>query len=52
MPSCHQGRQTLMFSATFPKQIQRLARDFMRDYLWINVRLERGASAQTLLFAT
>jgi ATP-dependent RNA helicase DDX3X len=47
MPSCHQGRQTLMFSATFPKQIQRLARDFMRDYLWINVG-RVGAAVETV----
>jgi len=31
-------RQTLMFSATFPEPIQKLARDFMgRDYVWIAV---------------
>lgn len=31
------GRQTLMFSATFPTLIQKLAGDFMSDYLWIGV---------------
>lgn len=31
------GRQTLMFSATFPKEIQRLASDFLEDYLFLAV---------------
>ena len=30
-------RQTLMFSATFPSAIQRLAGEFMRGYVWIAV---------------
>ena len=30
-------RQTLMFSATFPKEIQRLAQDFLRDYVFITI---------------
>ncbi|KAI9470539.1 MAG: P-loop containing nucleoside triphosphate hydrolase protein [Benjaminiella poitrasii] len=30
-------RQTLMFSATFPKNIQLLARDFLKDYLFLSV---------------
>eukprot|EP01026_Neomeris_dumetosa_P014913 TRINITY_DN15549_c0_g1_i1.p1 TRINITY_DN15549_c0_g1~~TRINITY_DN15549_c0_g1_i1.p1 ORF type:complete len:490 (+),score=87.24 TRINITY_DN15549_c0_g1_i1:158-1471(+) len=30
-------RQTLMFSATFPKEIQRLAADFLRDYIFLTV---------------
>jgi len=30
-------RQTLMFSATFPKEIQVLARDFLHDYVFIAV---------------
>lgn len=30
-------RQTLMFSATFPKEIQRLASDFLRDYIFLTV---------------
>ena len=30
-------RQTLMFSATFPKEIQLLARDFLQDYLFLAV---------------
>jgi ATP-dependent RNA helicase DDX3X len=30
-------RQTLMFSATFPKEIQRLAGDFLHDYIFLQV---------------
>lgn len=30
-------RQTLMFSATFPKEIQRLAGDFLDDYIFLTV---------------
>ncbi|TPX43029.1 hypothetical protein SeMB42_g04893 [Synchytrium endobioticum] len=30
-------RQTLMFSATFPRNIQILARDFLRDYIFLAV---------------
>ena len=32
-----QGRQTLMFSATFPRDIQILARDFLKDYIFLSV---------------
>ncbi|CAJ0750138.1 5759_t:CDS:2, partial [Entrophospora sp. SA101] len=31
------GRQTLMFSATFPRDIQILARDFLKDYVFLSV---------------
>lgn len=31
------GRQTIMFSATFPKEIQTLAKDFMHDYIYLAV---------------
>ncbi|KAJ9668780.1 DEAD-box ATP-dependent RNA helicase [Coniosporium apollinis] len=31
------GRQTLMFSATFPRDIQMLARDFLKDYIFLSV---------------
>ncbi|KAL3232227.1 ATP-dependent RNA helicase DED1 [Nakaseomyces bracarensis] len=31
------GRQTLMFSATFPSEIQHLARDFLKDYIFLSV---------------
>jgi len=30
-------RQTLMFSATFPEEIQRLAQDFLQDYIFLAV---------------
>ena len=30
-------RQTLMFSATFPKEIQMLARDFLKRYIFLTV---------------
>jgi ATP-dependent RNA helicase DDX5/DBP2 len=30
-------RQTLMWSATWPKEVQRLARDFMHDYYQVNI---------------
>ncbi|ORX79700.1 DEAD-domain-containing protein [Basidiobolus meristosporus CBS 931.73] len=36
MPSVY-GRQTLMFSATFPKDIQMLARDFLKEYIFLSV---------------
>ncbi|TPX38083.1 hypothetical protein SmJEL517_g00318 [Synchytrium microbalum] len=32
-----QQRQTLMFSATFPRNIQILARDFLHDYIFLTV---------------
>ncbi|KAK8857130.1 DEAD-domain-containing protein [Apiospora arundinis] len=31
------NRQTLMFSATFPRDIQMLARDFLKDYIFLSV---------------
>ncbi|XP_015260461.1 PREDICTED: probable ATP-dependent RNA helicase DDX4 [Cyprinodon variegatus] len=43
MPAKEQ-RQTLMFSATFPEDIQRLAADFLRtDYLFLAVGIVGGA---------
>ena len=36
MPGVH-DRQTLMFSATFPRDIQMLARDFLKDYIFLSV---------------
>lgn len=36
MPPCGK-RQTLMFSATFPKEIQILARDFLDNYIFLAV---------------
>ena len=32
-----EARQTLMFSATFPKEIQKLASEFMRRYIFVAV---------------
>lgn len=32
-----EDRQTLMFSATFPKEIQFLARDFLKEYIFLSV---------------
>ncbi|CAB9527963.1 dependent RNA helicase [Seminavis robusta] len=37
-------RQTMMFSATFPSNIQRLASDFMRDYVFLTVGRVGSAS--------
>ncbi|OXB71586.1 UNVERIFIED_CONTAM: hypothetical protein H355_014248 [Colinus virginianus] len=31
------GRQTVMFSATFPREIQMLAKDFLEDYIYLAV---------------
>lgn len=36
-------RQTLMFSATFPEEVQRLAANFLSDYLFITVGIVGGA---------
>jgi len=36
-------RQTLMFSATFPQEVQRTARDFLGNYLYLVVGLVGGA---------
>ncbi|KAJ5666097.1 ATP-dependent RNA helicase ded1 [Penicillium maclennaniae] len=32
-----EDRQTLMFSATFPRDIQMLARDFLKEYIFLSV---------------
>ena len=37
-------RQTMLFSATFPPNIQRLAADFMRDYIFLTVGRVGSAS--------
>lgn len=39
-----QERQTFMFSATFPVEIQRLAQDFMKDYIFVAVGRVGAAS--------
>ena len=36
MPPAGQ-RVTLMFSATFPREIQMLARDFLHDYVFLTI---------------
>ena len=38
------NRQTMMFSATFPSDIQRLAGDFLRDYVFLAVGRVGGAA--------
>ena len=42
-----ENRQTFMFSATFPKEIQKLASDFLRDYIFLSVG-RVGAAAQDI----
>lgn len=39
-----ENRSTMMFSATFPTNIQRLASDFLRDYIFLTVGRVGGAS--------
>jgi ATP-dependent RNA helicase DDX3X len=41
-------RQTFMFSATFPREIQRLAADFMRDYIFLAVGRVGSASKDVI----
>lgn len=43
MPAKDQ-RQTLIFSATFPTQIQKLASDFLNNYLFVTVGQVGGAN--------
>lgn len=38
-------RQTLMFSATFPEEIQRLAQEFLNKYLFVTVGRVGGANS-------
>jgi len=44
MPASMDGRQTMMFSATFPVQMQRMASDFMMDYVFVTVGRVGSAS--------
>jgi ATP-dependent RNA helicase DDX3X len=39
------ARQTMMFSATFPQNIQRLASDFLQDYVFLTVGRVGSASS-------
>merc|ERR1711990_1278634 len=36
-------RKTLMFSATFPNEIQKMAQDFLDNYIFLSVGLVGGA---------
>eukprot|EP00474_Spongospora_subterranea_P009445 CRZ09903.1 hypothetical protein [Spongospora subterranea] len=45
LPSSECGRQTLMFSATFPDSIQKLASCFLVDYLYLTVGRVGSTSA-------
>ena len=38
-------RQTLMFSATFPEEIQRIANEFLNNYLFLTVGRVGGATS-------
>ena len=38
-------RQTLMFSATFPEEIQRLASDFLNDHIFLTVGVVGGTTS-------
>eukprot|EP00916_Digyalum_oweni_P004394 GHVL01007813.1.p1 GENE.GHVL01007813.1~~GHVL01007813.1.p1 ORF type:complete len:605 (-),score=104.03 GHVL01007813.1:461-2275(-) len=48
MPTIKQGRKTVMFSATFPKEIQELAGDFLTNYIFLTV----GRVGSTLEYIT
>ena len=39
-----EDRQTMMFSATFPESIQRMAGDFMKPYLFVTVGVVSSAN--------
>lgn len=43
--SDRKSRQTLMFSATFPEDIQTMAMEFLNDYVFLAVGIVGGASA-------
>ncbi len=43
MPSKGARRHTLMFSATFPQQVQQVAAEFLDDYLFLAVGTVGGA---------
>jgi len=42
------GRQTLMFSATFPEDVQHLAYEFLENYLFLAVGIVGGASSDVV----
>ncbi|XP_063698622.1 ATP-dependent RNA helicase vasa [Culicoides brevitarsis] len=41
-------RQTLMFSATFPEDVQRIAGEFLNDYVFVAVGIVGGACADVV----
>ena len=41
-------RQTLMFSATFPEEIQTMAMDFLDNYLYLAVGIVGGACSDVI----
>lgn len=48
-PVSQPDRQTLMWSATWPKEVRQLAEDFLKDYVQINVgALELSANHNIL----
>merc|ERR1719473_1351172 len=42
--SCRKRRQSMMFSATFPREVQWMARDFLSDYVFITIGRVGSAS--------
>ncbi|XP_037933556.1 ATP-dependent RNA helicase vasa-like [Teleopsis dalmanni] len=42
-PSTGANRQVLMFSATFPEEIQNLAKEYLKNYIFISVGIVGGA---------
>ncbi|XP_033150896.1 ATP-dependent RNA helicase vasa [Drosophila busckii] len=42
-PTMRQEHQTLMFSATFPEEIQRLAGEFLTNYIFVTIGVVGGA---------
>lgn len=54
MPTSQQGRQTVLFSATFPKPIKELAAEFLLDFLTLSVGRVGSTHTfieQTLIYA-
>ena len=45
MKTSAQGRQSMLFSATFPSSMQRLAADFMSQYVWLSLGRVGSTSA-------
>jgi ATP-dependent RNA helicase DDX5/DBP2 len=41
-------RQTLMWSATWPREVQQLARDYLQDYLQVNIGSRELAASHTV----